>query len=163
MQAAGLQKLSNFLKVSPSLQSGRWEQADSLIFFPVQFNYMGEVVYPLSLTFIKCSILCLYLRIFGINSTFRRVTHALLAIAVTWGISVTLGAVFQCRPIDAAYNPLILDKKCINVRDYFVATSILNVLIDVGILALPLPSLWKLQLATSRKITITSIFLLGIL
>lgn len=128
----------------------------------LKYNYMGEIVYPLSLSFIKCSILCLYLRIFGINSTFRRVTYGLLAMAVVWGISVTLGAIFQCNPIAAAYNPMITQKKCINIRDYFVATSILNVLIDVGILALPLPSLWKLQLATHRKLTISAIFLLGI-
>ena len=102
---------------------------------------MGEVVYPLSLTFIKCSILCLYLRIFGINQKFKRARYGLLAIAVAWGISVTVAAIFQCKPIAAAYDPRIVEKRCINVRDYFVATSILNVIVDVGILALPLPSL----------------------
>lgn len=124
---------------------------------------MGEIVYPLSLTFIKCSILCLYLRIFGVNQRFKRVTFGLLAIAAAWGIGVTAGAAFQCRPVAAAYDVLITHKSCINVRDYFVASGITNILIDVGILVLPLPSLWKLQLATSRKLTISIIFMLGIL
>ena len=129
----------------------------------MQYTYMGEIVYPLLLTSIKCSILCLYLRIFGINQRFRRVTYGLLGIAIAWGIGVTFGAAFQCEPVAAAYDALILHKSCINVGHYFVASGIANILVDVGILALPLPSLWRLQLATRRKVTISIIFMLGVL
>ncbi len=124
---------------------------------------MAEMTYVLALTFSKCSILCLYLRIFGINPRFRKVTYGLTAIAVAWGTIVTAVAIFQCSPIAAAYDPLILHKSCINVRDYFVVTGILNIVIDVAILILPMPSLWKLQLPTSRKLTLSIIFTLGIL
>ena len=124
---------------------------------------MGEIVYAVGLTLTKCSILFLYLRIFGINQRFRRIAYGLLVIAVAWGTSLTIGAIFQCKPIAAAYDPLISHKSCIKVRDYFVVTSILNVLIDVAILVLPLPLLWQLQLSTSRKLTLSVILTLGIL
>ena len=125
---------------------------------------MGEVTYPITLTFIKCSILCLFLRIFGtVKKSFRVATYTILGLAIAWGISVSITAAFQCKPIAAAWNPDITSKHCINIRDYFVSTSSLNVVIDFAILILPLPPLWRLQLATSRKVTISSIFLLGIL
>ncbi|CAD6583701.1 MAG: hypothetical protein ASARMPREDX12_001423 [Alectoria sarmentosa] len=139
-QVVGLQRVSRFAK----------------------FVYMGEIVYAVGLTLTKCSILFLYLRIFGINRRLRRIAYGLLGIAVSWGISLTTGAIFQYKPIAAAYNPLISQKTCIKVRDYFVVTSILNVLIDVAILVLPLPLLWQLQLSTSRKLTLSVIFTLGI-
>ena len=128
-----------------------------------QYNYINEILYPLILTFVKCSIVCLLLRVFGTGKRFRRTTYVLLILAIAWGISVSLVAAFQCTPIAAAWDPTIQYYHCFDHQAYFVGTSILNVMIDIAILALPIPSLWKLKLPMTRKLVISGIFMLGIL
>jgi len=108
----------------------------------------------------------MYLGIFGINIVFRRCTYVLLVVAALWGISTGLVAIFQCHPIAAAYDMKLQQMKgtkCIHLTQYLVSTSILNVVVDAVILVLPLRILWTLQLRTSRKVSLSFVFLLGIL
>jgi len=70
-------------------------------------------------------------------------------------------AIFQCHPIAAPYDLEIKEYTCIDLTRYLVSTSVLNVVADVAILVLPLRILWTLQLPTSRKVSLSFVFLLG--
>ncbi len=43
-----------------------------------------------------------------------------------------------------------------------MATGLINAMIDLGIILLPLPIVWKLQMPKARKITLTLMFSLGL-
>ena len=132
----------------------------------IKFNFSGEVLYPLCLSFIKSTILCMYLRIFGIDIIFRRITYIHLVIVWVWGICFSLAALFQCNPMRAAVDLALQEQpttRCIHLPAYFLSMSVLNVVLDICILVLPLKPLWALSLATSRKLAISMIFLLGTL
>lgn len=45
----------------------------------------------------------------------------------------------------------------------FKATAISNMIVDIGILSVPIPIVWKLKIPTKQKIAVSVIFLLGAL
>ena len=54
--------------------------------------------------------------------------------------------------------------KCtVDAQKFFIGNSVANFLTDIAILTLPIPSIWALQLPTSKKIAVLSILMLGAL
>ena len=128
-----------------------------------QYSYGSEITYCLVITGIKSSILCMYLRLFSVNKAFARAVYAFLVVVVGWGIATLLSTIFQCTPISAAWDPSITNGHCLVYPSWFIGTSIPSILIDFGILILPIPMIWRLKLSTEKKAGLTSIFLLGAL
>lgn len=70
----------------------------------------------------------------------------------------------ECVPISEAFknapgmggNP-----KCINAIPMYLSQVYSDVVLDVLILAIPIPLVWKLQLPVKQKIAVLGIFLLG--
>lgn len=116
--------------------------------------------------FIKSSIVCFYRRIFR-GTIFNIVTIALLVVIVCWGISIFLATLLQCAPIRMVWQSLSgspeRNAQCINVIPLFYAMAISNLILDILILAIPIPMVWKLQMPRSRKVAVSGIFLLGAL
>ncbi len=50
-----------------------------------QYTFLSELYYATDITLIKCSILCFYLRIFGVNRRFRLMCYGMIAFVVVWG------------------------------------------------------------------------------
>ncbi|KAF6228267.1 hypothetical protein HO133_007997 [Letharia lupina] len=123
--------------------------------------YAGEIFYPPIIVCIKCSILTLYYRLFGIRKGIARVCHVLLGMTVAWGIATLLPAVFQCKPIHVAWDPTSTRNECFKLRPYLVGTNVPNVLLDCAILVTPLYPVWQLQLPRAKKVLISGIFVLG--
>ena len=112
-------------------------------------------------TAVKISILHLYLMIFGHNKAFRILVYATMTIVVAFGFVSIVGEFVLCIPFQMRWNPGRVGK-CGEILRYVIATSITNVAIDVTIFALPLPLVWRLQMATIRKIALTLVFGLGL-
>ena len=75
-----------------------------------------------------------------------------------------LATIFQCHPIKAAWNQLLIIEgkgHCIPAGTYIFGYELTNVFIDVCILCLPINMIRRLQLPLRRKISVSSIFLLG--
>ena len=77
--------------------------------------------------------------------------------------SLTLVAIFQCRPVAAFWNRAIQDAKCINLPLFSIVSGVLNLLTDILILCLPIPMVWGLNTTLAQKTTLSGIFLLGVL
>ena len=73
-------------------------------------------------------------------------------------------AVFNCNPIDAYWDTQISNKACVTTLHYFLSTQIPNIIMDVAILILPLPYLWKINVTLlSQKAGLLLVFTFGIL
>lgn len=69
--------------------------------------------------------------------------------------------IFQCVPIEYNWDRTIQGGNCINISQFLLVTSILNVLTDVSILVLPLPLVWKLNVTHRQRGALTVLFALG--
>ncbi|CAD6594087.1 MAG: hypothetical protein ASARMPRED_008516, partial [Alectoria sarmentosa] len=128
------------------------------------YTYANEIVYALMVVCVQSSILCLYLRIFGINRSFARTVHVALALVLAWGVATLATSVFQCRPVAAAWDKGVLipgSGHCIDLRTWLIGTNVPHIVIDFSILLLPLPQIWRLKLSTGRKISLSGVFLVG--
>lgn len=148
----------NFLKVLPPIRLYCWH---AQLTFSSLAIYAGEIFYPPIIVCIKCSILALYYRLFGVRKGIARVCYVLMGLTVAWGIATLFPAVFQCKPIHLAWDPTSTRSECFKLRAYLVGTNVPNVLLDVAILVTPLYPGWQLKLPTTNKVLISGVFVLG--
>ena len=127
--------------------------------------YTANAKKPFSLSTIKIAMLLFYLRLFGFHRFFRRVLYSTAALVTSWFIGTTFVAIFRCSPVNAAFDPdpFHQEAHCFHGKAYLIPTALLDVLLDVWVLILPLPMVWKLQLSQRQKYCLSAIFLLGAL
>ena len=119
-----------------------------------------EIIARVSIFLTKLSILLLFIRTFVPAQ--QKKSNIFYAIwAVIWFnflycIALILVLTLQCVGKTEAPG-----KSCIDSFALFIASSVINVMTDVVMLAIPLVAIWDLQLATRRKIGIGAIFAVG--
>lgn len=126
-----------------------------------QYTYASEIYYPIVVTLVKSSILCLYIRLFRIKASFRKTCYVFLVFVVAWGISIVLVTIFQCSPVRAAWDKRIDDAHCFNLRAFLIGNNVPNILADICIILLPMPLIWKLELSWPRRVGICAIFVVA--
>ena len=109
----------------------------------------------------KISFLCLYVRLFPIQSFQRKCSFVKGLTAAAWAFWI-IGFYFQCRPIRGAWEPSI-PKHCINIAALFLGLEIFSCILDIILICLPIKMIRGLQMAFKRKMAMATIFILGIL
>ena len=125
-----------------------------------QIAYVELVCYSIPLTLIKISILLFYRAIF-VGKIFDICIYATGTFVVAWGVAVPLVSIFSCHPIGVFHPTKEGTVVCINYRNFFIGTSLLNILADVAILCLPLGKVWELQMSRNSKAAVSGMFLMG--
>lgn len=127
--------------------------------------YASQIHYPINVAAIKTSIILFYFRLFRTRYTFRKILYVTQILVAAWCIITIFLAIFHCMPIYYAWTPNLGEIKshCSDINAYLVSTSVVNVLFDFWILALPLSVVWRLQLSRRRKMGLSGIFMLGLL
>lgn len=84
-------------------------------------------------------------------------------IVLAYFVADTLVAVFECSPIAYYWDKAIKGGSCIDQDAFYRWNGVANLLIDFSILVLPMMMVWRLNLDTRSKITLSGVFLLGTL
>ncbi|KAI3328677.1 hypothetical protein F4824DRAFT_482649 [Ustulina deusta] len=130
----------------------------------LQTEFATQLLSVVSLASTKLSIVLFYRRIFRGN-LFSIISLILLVVISAWGISFFFATLLECIPTSQAWESLYgtpeHDKYCYQYLPMFKATAISNMIVDIGILSVPIPIVWKLKIPTKQKIAVSVIFLLG--
>lgn len=118
------------------------------------------ILYTFCISFIKLSVLFFYLRVF-VNDRFRFITFVVIGVVSAWTLANILLLFLICRPFAANYD-LTIDGVCGDRPTAFIAIGAYNIITDVIILVLPIPTIWSLRAQRKWKIGLTAIFLLGL-
>jgi len=71
---------------------------------------------------------------------------------------------FQCTPVTLSLqNPYSPEVHCIDHIAVYYGSAGSDTILDLIILVIPWPFIWKLQMPVRHKLAVTGIFLLGIL
>ena len=123
--------------------------------------YACYVIYDMSISLPKMSALLFYARIFGTQAKLFKhalwITHFLV---VGWFISAVLIGVLLCNPVEKQCKPTI-PGHCHPNTVLWLTSAIPSVIIDLILLLLPLPLLWRLQMKKSHRILIMTVFACG--
>ena len=124
-------------------------------------HYTLNLCYCFGLNPTKVSILLFYFRIFPTRK-FRRIVIVYLIVLFSYMIATFTPTAFLCSPVSYYWDKSI-DGKCLNEELYIQLTGGGNMVIDVFILILPMPMVWKLQVSRPQKLVLSGIFALGAL
>ena len=121
----------------------------------------GEILRNSANSCVRLSILHLYLTIFC-TTRFRVAVFAMMTtVACYWMISL-LSLIFLCRPVAYLWDKSIKGGRCLDITATYLSVSVINLGLDLVVIALPMPTLWTLQMPLSRKVAISVIFALGL-
>lgn len=116
----------------------------------------------------KMAILIEWKNLFVANkqkSWFFWATATMMCInTIAYGVAIIMTCV-RCRPTQKVWQPW-LDGTCSAIssqKHTDVATSFVNTALDVLILLLPQPIIWKLKMTRLRRIGVSLVFSLGLL
>lgn len=128
----------------------------------LKYIYAVEIMYAWVMGPLKCSICCLYIRLFGIHKLFRWYIYAIMVVTVFWGLATFFGSVFQCDPVPEAWNPMNTTRSnCIDLKLFLIGTNTVNAILDFMILVSPIHLILQLQLSTRKKVLVIGVLVLG--
>ena len=125
-----------------------------------QSVFAFDLLYCLAANLPKISTLTLYLRIFTKGKS-RLACYVLIFVEIAAMIAYTGVAIFGCTPVAYQWDRSIQGGSCIDFEALFKTTSAPQIVTDIAIMILPIPTVANLQASTSRKIGILAIFLVG--
>ncbi|KAF7533876.1 hypothetical protein G7054_g6682 [Neopestalotiopsis clavispora] len=79
-----------------------------------------------------------------------------------WSLATFFVTLFLCQPIAFNWDTTIAGGKCGNTLASWKSTGIVNIITDVIILLVPIPSLCKVQMALYKKLVLIGVFALGV-
>ncbi|KAI8959047.1 hypothetical protein F5Y11DRAFT_17077 [Daldinia sp. FL1419] len=121
---------------------------------------VSQNVYALCICFVKISGLLFYARIFKISRIFVASLRVVGAITIVWCIASILVPWSFCNPVQKPIHPSI-PGECFHSIAWYYTSTFINCALDLAILILPLPIIWKLQMAFRRKLILSLLFLVG--
>lgn len=150
-------------------------------FYREEFNkwwYLGSIFYLLTITLYKTSVILLLRRIF-VQRGFQIACWCALVVNSCWGLGNIFGLVqyvnvdaryflltalfrwlFQCLPIPSMWGA-VPATCCFDLHGLWISITAWDVSSDLGILIMPIPMVWKLNLKFGQKTIVTGVFLLG--
>jgi ABC-type multidrug transport system fused ATPase/permease subunit len=109
---------------------------------------------------IKISILLLYLRLFSAKRTLKLVINGLIAFVAAYVLAFEISLAFSCKPIKSLFRPDVR-RKCHNIKHHVLVQACVNVLSDLLVLLVPIPTVLRLQLGKRRRMAIVVIFVVA--
>jgi hypothetical protein len=130
----------------------------------LQLLFIEYFAYDLTLVLAKASALFFLTRVFHSHDKkgwFYKaiiVTHVL---NILWFIGIVVGTLLRCDPLRLNWALVIDEGHCGDASALYIGSAVPSVFIDLIILLLPIPSVWKLHTTLAKKIGISIIFVFG--
>ncbi|ESZ94754.1 hypothetical protein SBOR_4866 [Sclerotinia borealis F-4128] len=118
--------------------------------------HIASICYGMSIMFVKLAILMDWLRIFvpmrQRNAMFWAI-HVLIWCNVVYYVSGTFLEIFRCWPTRKIWDPFFEGGSCpINIEANNFASTLINLVSDLGILILPQWIIWRLNTTRARRL-----------
>ncbi|KAH9886786.1 hypothetical protein F4778DRAFT_773890 [Xylariomycetidae sp. FL2044] len=124
--------------------------------------YFDELLYITSLALTKVSILFFYLKVFP-KKAFRICTWTLIGANVAYALVWDFMLIFQCSPLDGAWRSWDgeYEATCISINVIGWSAAAVNIFLDLAVIVLPLPELFRLSMSMKKKFQIMLMFTVG--
>ena len=141
-------------------QYGSLEAILSIVILEVKAMLVGQTLSVAAVSLLRASILSLYHHIFRVK-LFRLACYVVHGVNFAYFVGTVLAACLICRPISANWDPQA--GTCGDEKSFDLFIGICNMILDVTVVVLPLPIVWKLQMTRAKKIVLSAIFGMGLM
>ena len=134
-----------------------------------KFSYAEWIQTFQTLMFTKLSI-CFFLLRIHVNKNYIRPIQGAIVFLIVSNVVLTLLWIFQCSPVDAAWDKRKLDPT--NKNNYcmtdgqleriIISQAIISIISDVALALFPILLLWKVQISLRSKVGLCSLMGLGL-
>ncbi|KAF2086700.1 hypothetical protein K490DRAFT_19772, partial [Saccharata proteae CBS 121410] len=121
--------------------------------------WASTLIYILSIICSKLGILAQYLRIFTTRRT-RIVTWIMCVLTTTCCVVCFIIGIFMCIPVAKFWDPRI-PGKCIDFYGVWYLMAAMNIFTDIGIVAVPIPTVMRMQMPNRQKLSLAFTFAVG--
>ncbi|KAI0004840.1 hypothetical protein F4779DRAFT_58472 [Xylariaceae sp. FL0662B] len=119
-----------------------------------------QIFWAVTLGLCKISILHLFARVF-VAQGFMIVARITVGLIILWVLTTVLSAFLMCQPL--AYNwDKSIDGRCGDAMASWITTGVVNMVIDFIIVSMPMPYLFNLEVALSKKLGLAATFGIGL-
>ena len=129
-------------------------------------TFATQITLAMASFFSKVSILLLLFKVFSQNTTFRYANYLGILWAGLIAITTIVLDLAYCMPrVGESFSSVSSISRCHGTRieGAIVVRGAFIMALDFYIFLLPLPLLWRLQLATKKKAAITFVFMTGLM
>ncbi|KAH8429732.1 uncharacterized protein LDX57_007404 [Aspergillus melleus] len=134
---------------------------------PNQMVVFAKLLYVLDWFYVpsncmsRISVVALYLRIFT-SKFYRGICWFVIAFLIGNMLSTIIAAQLECVPLEYTWNKALPGGgTCFDQILWYEISNIPNVVGDLMILVLPIPTVWGLKASTGRKLGIAMVFFMG--
>ncbi|CAG8389490.1 unnamed protein product [Penicillium salamii] len=124
--------------------------------------WASEWIWATATVCFRLAILMLYIEIFSGNKKFAQCAIGVGGLVALYWVATVFTLSLVCRPIQYNWNRKI-SGSCGNIRKIQYASAGFNMGMDLLVVLLPLPVVWKLRMSSRKKIGVTTSFAIGIL
>ena len=125
-----------------------------------QYSLAGQTNWPIANALIKVSICLTFIRIF-ITKPFRIAATTVYILSIGWSLATILVGYLICTPLSELWTKAP-GGHCGSTTAAYVSLGVFDVLLDMAVFSLPLPMLYRLQVAKHAKIALVATFGLGL-
>lgn len=136
-----------------------WTLSIGLIIRSALCLVIFEVTYVIAVVLTKTAILLFYIRIFP-DRTIQRLAWAIICLMAVYTSGALIYGLFQCRPLAYSWNRFKDDSggKCMDITIAGILHGAFNMAMDLLILLLPMPSVYRLRVSNKKKVQVAIIF-----
>jgi hypothetical protein len=84
-----------------------------------------------------------------------------MVVSMCYFVSVLLETFLICKPVRYNWDKTIQGTCDPRAQETYLAAGIINLIVDVFIVAMPMPMLFRLRMPTGKKVGIIAMFSLG--
>ena len=134
----------------------------------MQLTMVIEAIYGPCLWFIKLALFVLFLELFGSLKWLRYMAIAGMTVTGLFYFATCIAFAVGCAPkggqqTQLAYLLALASKECAETHVLVPLTGYVNVFSDIYLILLPLPAVWSLNLPFKKKLSVSAVFLTGLM
>lgn len=120
-----------------------WQLPSPLVGKTIELFFFAQILYKVNIGFTKLSTLLFYIRVFNVYRWFGILCWTIAGIAVALTVTTVFGSIFQCRPVEFAFNKIANGGHgaCIDLTAFWFANAAFNICNDLIIIMVP--TLWS--------------------
>ncbi|RAL07235.1 uncharacterized protein BO97DRAFT_378986 [Aspergillus homomorphus CBS 101889] len=126
----------------------------------IKVVFTAAIIYVPALALAKISLIILYYRILCQEHYQRWTLYALAFIVSSYSIALIFAFIFGCQPVHKAWS-LSVTGSCIDQYALYVATAVMNIITDIALIIVPVPTVIGLNMPTVQKIGLLFMFMVG--
>ncbi|KAJ5913926.1 hypothetical protein N7504_002809 [Penicillium tannophilum] len=128
------------------------------------YFYIQELLYITCVAIVKICFLLFYLRIFP-SDRMRQIIKISIVVTICFGLTFLFGFMFQCSPVSYNWNGWDGEHtgSCVETNALVVAAAGFNIVLDIWVIALPIPRVLTLQASLHTKLQVVFMFSVGFL